>query len=144
MILIIKDNAIFATHEDWQEDVVDKYPQEYDVIQIDNAIIKPFLSQYEDITQAPDPRTMFPYIDLRQYGTTTHRIRRLEDIVAHLLCYDAIEPELKERFFREVVVRKMTQENKSAIDVLNEYPLTREEKESLLASLERETSANES
>jgi uncharacterized protein with von Willebrand factor type A (vWA) domain len=85
MLFVIRNGKVFATHSDTQN-VVDKYPQNYDIIQISDAVAHAYLSQFGEGEEIPDPRTRgIDAVDVRVMGTYEQKIADLEEALAQLL-----------------------------------------------------------
>ncbi len=86
MLFVIRNGKVFATHDDNQE-ILDKYPQGCEIIQIDDLQVKAYLQKFgEEVTEIPDPRNEIQeWVDIRKVGALKQRLADLEEALAALL-----------------------------------------------------------
>jgi len=76
MILICKDRKVIAYHADEQEYVIERYPQDYEVLKVDQVEF-----DEEGWPKYPEGK---PAFNLRVTGSTEQRLRDLEIALSYL------------------------------------------------------------
>ena len=77
MILICKDRRVIAYHTDDQEYVIERYPQDCEILKVEQVEF-----DEEGWPKYPEGK---PTVDLRLLGNTEQRLRDLEIALAYLL-----------------------------------------------------------
>ena len=77
MILICKDRKVIAYHADEQEYVIERYPQDCEVLKVDQAEF-----DEEGWPKYPEGKLT---LNLRVTGSTEQRLRDLEIAISYLL-----------------------------------------------------------
>jgi len=77
MILVCKDRKVIAYHTDDQEYVIDRYPQDCEILKVEQVEF-----DEEGWPLYPEGK---PALDLRTTGSTEQRLRDLEMALSYLL-----------------------------------------------------------
>jgi len=77
MILVCKDRKVIAYHTDDQEYVIDRYPQDCEILKVEQVEFNE-----EGWPLYPEGK---PALDLRTTGSTEQRLRDLEMALSYLL-----------------------------------------------------------